>query len=190
MVIDVLHYIMQVICPSIDKHASGSLFDNPPFSASRRPGRARYRFRRRKLVCNRGLAVRRREVDRTASPSASLALPPSFSPTVDGNPHPRLLEHPLASVLSTSCGRFRDPSWCHAPGTPWCNHGRVRRLGVYPLSTTTRASSSSSAPGAVMEGAFQRATWLHVRGWFGWLWTMSRTLVWGTLLIDGCPGPA
>jgi hypothetical protein len=187
MVIDVLHYIMQVICPSIDKHASGSLFDNPLFFASRRPGRARYRFRRRKLVCNRGLAVRRRDVDRTASPSASLALPPSFSPTVDGNPHPRLLEHPLASVLSTSCGRFRDPSWCHAPGT-----GAI--MGAFAVSAfihyPQRRGLLPPHRGAVMEGAFQRATWLHVRGWFGWLWTMSWTLVWGTLLIDGCPGPA
>ena len=39
--------------------------------------------------------------------------------------------------------------------------------------------------GAVMEGAFERATGFRVGGWFGWLWTMSWTLVWGTPLNDG-----
>jgi len=38
--------------------------------------------------------------------------------------------------------------------------------------------------GAVMEGAFMRATGLRVRGWFGWLWTMSWTILWGTFMFD------
>jgi len=39
--------------------------------------------------------------------------------------------------------------------------------------------------GAVMEGAFTRATGLRVRGWMGWLWTMAWTILWGTFMLDG-----
>ena len=38
--------------------------------------------------------------------------------------------------------------------------------------------------GAVMEGAFTRATGLRVRGWIGWSWAMTWTTLWGTLIID------
>jgi len=39
--------------------------------------------------------------------------------------------------------------------------------------------------GVVMEGAFTKATGLRVGGWFGWLWTMVWTTLWGTFMIDG-----
>jgi hypothetical protein len=39
--------------------------------------------------------------------------------------------------------------------------------------------------GANMEVAFEKLTGMRVRGFFGWLWTMSWTLVWGTLMLDG-----
>ena len=39
--------------------------------------------------------------------------------------------------------------------------------------------------GAAMEVAFKTATGMCVRGFSGWLWTMSWTVMWGTLLIDG-----
>ncbi len=39
--------------------------------------------------------------------------------------------------------------------------------------------------GAVMEGAFTRATGWRVRGWLGWSWTMLWTILWGTLMLDG-----
>ena len=38
--------------------------------------------------------------------------------------------------------------------------------------------------GAVMEGAFTKATGLRVRGWLGWLWTMAWTILWGTFMLD------
>jgi hypothetical protein len=38
--------------------------------------------------------------------------------------------------------------------------------------------------GAILESAFQRATGFPVQGWFGWLWTMAWTILWGLLLID------
>ena len=38
--------------------------------------------------------------------------------------------------------------------------------------------------GAVMEGAFTRATGWRVRGWIGWLWTMAWTILWGTFMLD------
>jgi len=39
--------------------------------------------------------------------------------------------------------------------------------------------------GVVMEGAFTRATGIRVGGWFGWLWTMVWTILWGTFMVDG-----
>jgi hypothetical protein len=39
--------------------------------------------------------------------------------------------------------------------------------------------------GVVLEGAFERATGSRVRGFFGWLWTMAWTLLWGALSFDG-----
>ena len=38
--------------------------------------------------------------------------------------------------------------------------------------------------GAILEGAFQGATRLPVRGFSGWLWTMGWTLSWGSFIID------
>ena len=39
--------------------------------------------------------------------------------------------------------------------------------------------------GAVMEVVFKRVTGMRVQGWTGWMWTMSWTTLWGTLMIDG-----
>jgi hypothetical protein len=39
--------------------------------------------------------------------------------------------------------------------------------------------------GMILEGEFQRATGLAVRGWCGWLWTMAWILSWGSLLVNG-----
>jgi hypothetical protein len=39
--------------------------------------------------------------------------------------------------------------------------------------------------GANMEVVFEKATGIRVRGFPGWLWTMSWTLLWGTLMLDG-----
>ena len=39
--------------------------------------------------------------------------------------------------------------------------------------------------GVVIEAGFKKATGMRVQGFYGWLWTMSWTLVWGTLMLDG-----
>ena len=39
--------------------------------------------------------------------------------------------------------------------------------------------------GAIMEIVFGNVTGMRVQGFAGWLWTMSWTLMWGTLMLDG-----
>ena len=39
--------------------------------------------------------------------------------------------------------------------------------------------------GAVLERVWQHTTGTRVRGFWGWAWTMSWTLLWGTFMLDG-----
>jgi hypothetical protein len=66
----------------------------------------------------------------------------------------------------------------------------IHHLGLWGVGYGTEFSTAGGffllmGLGAIMEGGYQRATGSPVRGFFGWLWTMLWTLVWGTFMIDG-----
>ncbi|KAI9460353.1 hypothetical protein F5148DRAFT_1016608 [Russula earlei] len=68
--------------------------------------------------------------------------------------------------------------------------GLIHYLGLWGVGYGTEFTTSGGffllmGLGVIIEDVFKRATGLPVQGWLGWSWTMSWTLVWGTLLLDG-----
>jgi hypothetical protein len=66
----------------------------------------------------------------------------------------------------------------------------LHHIGLWALGNGTEFSTAGGffllmGIGAIMEDRFERVTGLRVQGWFGWLWTMLWTLVWGTFMLDG-----
>ncbi len=63
-------------------------------------------------------------------------------------------------------------------------------VGMWGLGKGTEFGSAGAffllmAVGAVLERVWQRTTGTRVRGFWGWAWTMSWTLLWGTFMLDG-----
>ncbi|KAH9059500.1 hypothetical protein EDB87DRAFT_759986 [Lactarius vividus] len=62
-------------------------------------------------------------------------------------------------------------------------------FGVWGLGRGTEFSGAGGffvlmGIGAGLERVWQRATGMQVRGFWGWAWTMSWTLFWGTIMLD------
>ena len=67
--------------------------------------------------------------------------------------------------------------------------GLLHYIGTWGIGRGTELSSGTffviMGAGAVLEQVWQYATGTRVRGFWGWAWTMSWTLLWGTFMLDG-----
>ena len=66
----------------------------------------------------------------------------------------------------------------------------LHHLSVWSLGNGTEFSTAGGffllmGVGVNIEIMFGKVTGMRVRGFAGWLWTMSWTLLWGTLMLDG-----
>ena len=197
MVVDVSQYIMQSICPSIDKPGGGIFDPTLPLLPRTCLGALAALFGG-VWVCavvdlqyHVGMLIGRHLLRQPASHWPPLFCRPWMATSMRdfwSNRWHQSLRHifvvfgarPGGKLLGRTgavMGAFAVSAFIHYFGFWGTGHGTEFHIdgGFFLLMGL----------GAIIEGTFQWATGLRVGGWFGWLWTMSWTLAWGTPLIDG-----
>jgi len=198
MLADVSQYIMQSICPSIGKPGGGSLFDPTlPLSSRTSLGALAaifggvWVYAVTDSLYHVRLLIGRHLLLQPASHWPPFFCRPWMATSIRdfwSNRWHQSLRHifvvfgarPGGKLLGRAgavMGAFAVSAFIHCLGLWGTGHGTEFCIdgGFFLLMGV----------GAIMEGAFQRATGLRVGGWPGWLWTMSWTLMWGTLWFDG-----
>jgi len=66
----------------------------------------------------------------------------------------------------------------------------IHHIGIWGIGSGTEFITTGGffllmGVGAIMEVVFEKMTGMRVRGWAGWAWTMSWTILWGTFMVDG-----
>ncbi|KAI0295314.1 hypothetical protein B0F90DRAFT_1638220 [Multifurca ochricompacta] len=66
----------------------------------------------------------------------------------------------------------------------------IHHIGLWSLGRGTEFSTTGGffllmGVGIVIEGVFSKVTGLRVKGFYGWVWTMLWTLLWGSFMLDG-----
>jgi hypothetical protein len=198
-VFDTAHYLMQRVCPTINNPTGGGSFFDPNISFFSRNVLAAFAG-----ICGGVWAYS--FVDllyRTATLVGRVLFrqPASNWPPVSHRPW-----------LSTSLNEFWSIRWHQLfrhvfitfgarpggalLGRPGAVMGAsavsaaLHYVSVWGLGNGSEFSTSGGffllmGLGANMEVVFEKVTGIRVRGFPGWLWTMSWTLLWGTLMLDG-----
>ena len=198
MVADVSQYIMQTICPSTDKPGGGSIFDPTlPLLPRMRLGAFTaifggvWLYALMDSLYHIGMLIGRHLLRQPASYWPPLFRRPWMATSIRdfwSDRWHQSLRHIFVVFGARPGGRFLGRAG--AVMGAFAVSAFIHYLGLWGSGHGTEFHIDGGffllmGLGAIMEGAFQRATGLRVGGWLGWLWTMSWTLVWGTPLIDG-----
>ena len=198
MVVDVSQYIMQSICPSMERPGGGSIFDPTLPLLPRTHLGALAAIFGGVWVCaavdslyHVGMLAGRLILRQPAWQWPPLFRRPWMATSIRdfwSNRWHQYLRHIFVVFGARPGGKFLGRAG--AVMGAFSVSALIHYLGLWGTGHGTEFHFDAGffllmGLGAVMEDAFQRATGLRVGGWFGWLWTMSWTLGWGTLLVDG-----
>jgi len=195
---DASQYIIQRVCPSVSNPRGGSIFD-PSLALAPRTALAAFCS-----ICGGVWAYTMLDSGHYVSAlvgriifrqPASLSPPLFHRPWMSTSLHDfwSFRWHQLLRPIFIFFGARPGGALLGKPGAVMGAFGVsaiVHHIGMWGMGNGTDFVAVGGffllmGVGAVMEAAFTRATGLRVRGWIGWSWTMTWTLLWGMFIIDG-----
>lgn len=198
-VYDTAHYLMQRTFPTIDNPTSGGTFFNPNLSFFPRIAMAAFAG-----ICGGVWAYSLVETLYRIATLVGRVLfrqPASDWPPVSDCPwlSTSIIEfwsihwHQLFRHVFITFGTRPGGALLGRPGAimgAFAVSAALHHLGMWGLGNGPEFSTVGGfflqmGIGANIEIVFEKVTGMRVRGFAGWLWTMSWTLLWGTLMLDG-----
>jgi len=198
-VYDTTHYIMQRVFPSINDPISGGSFFDPNISFIPRNALAAFAsicggvwtYSLVETLYRIGMLVGMVFLRQPASDWPPVSHRPWLSTSI--NEYWSFRWHQLFRHVFVTFGARPGGALLGRPGaimgaftvSAVLHHIAIWGLGNGPEFSTAGGFFLLMGLGACMEVVFGKVTGMRVRGFPGWLWTMSWTLLWGTLMLDG-----
>ena len=195
---DASQYLIQLICPAINNNSTGSLFD-PNLSLFSRHASAAFAgicggiwtYLLVEVLYSIATLVGRVVFRQPASNWSPVSHRPWLSTSL--HEYWSVRWHQLFRHVFVTFGARPGGALLGRPGAimgAFAISAAIHHVAVWGAGNGSEFSTAGGffllmGLGVVMEVGFKKATGMRVQGFSGWLWTMSWTLVWGTLMLDG-----